>query len=101
MSTVPTYRVNVISVATGRQITLEVSPTHTLGELLKTVLESLGVHEGDYRLVLGFKEYGPQHYNKKLSELGIGNGDTLQLVPHNPGGFYYVVSQSKSRTTDP
>lgn len=85
------YKINVISTTTGKQITLEVSPTNTMKELLEAVMGTLN-YKGDFRLVLGFKEFGPQDYPKRLAELGIKDGDTLQLVPRPPAGRHFIFA---------
>ena len=80
-------RLYVLDLLSNREVEVEVEPTHTFRDLMDTVIKALDLPQGDYRLALGAKEYGPQHYDKTLVELGFRDGDRLQLTVRTPGGY--------------
>ncbi|MCC6050704.1 MAG: EsaB/YukD family protein [Thermofilum sp.] len=88
----PKWHITILSTLTGDELELEVSPATRLEEVFKTVANVLKLNLEDvgmgYRLVHpgGAKEYGVAHFNKTLAELGIRDGDRLQLIVRPEGG---------------
>lgn len=86
------WKITVISTTTGDEIELEAYPTTRLEDLFRAVAEVLKIDLNDpemgYRLVMpgGHKEFGPSHFEKTLAELGIRDGDRLQLIARPTGG---------------
>jgi len=87
-----TWRITIISVLTGDEVELEVSPATRLGDVFRTVANALKIDlenpDLGYRLVFpgGAKEFGTAHFEKTLAELGIRDGDRLQLIARPVGG---------------
>jgi uncharacterized ubiquitin-like protein YukD len=88
----PRWHITILSTLTGDEVDLEVSPTTRLEDVFKTIANVLKLNLDDvgmgYRLVHpgGAKEYGVMHFNKTLAELGIRDGDRLQLIVRPEGG---------------
>ncbi|MEM0083041.1 MAG: hypothetical protein QW102_00810 [Candidatus Nezhaarchaeales archaeon] len=86
------WRVTVYSTTSGDEIELEVYPTTRVEDLFRTIASVLKIDLNDpemgYRLVMpgGHKEIGPAHFEKTLAELGIRDGDRLQLIARPTGG---------------
>jgi hypothetical protein len=88
----PKWHISILSTLTGDEVELEVSPMTRLEEVFKTIANVLKLNMDDvgmgYRLVHpgGAKEYSIEHFSKTLAELGIRDGDHLQLIARPEGG---------------
>jgi uncharacterized ubiquitin-like protein YukD len=88
----PRWHITILSTLTGDEVDLEVSPTTRLEDVFKTIANVLKLNLDDvgmgYRLVHpgGAKEYGVAHFSRTLAELGIRDGDRLQLIVRPEGG---------------
>jgi hypothetical protein len=81
-------QISVIDLSTNRSIRLEVEPHHTLGSVLETVVNGLGLPRNrPYSLVLGGKELGSGDYSRTLAARGVKDGDQFELLPRPPGGM--------------
>jgi len=81
-------KIYVSDLTTGKEVELEVEPAHRLGEVMETVINALKLpRENAYSLAFGHKEYGSQHYDKTLAEIGLRDGDRLQLIVRPAGGM--------------
>ncbi len=77
----------IIDLFNNREIEVEVEPNITFKMLMDTVINALELPPNeDYHLAFGHKELGPQHYDKTLMEIGLRDGDRLQLVIRPRGG---------------
>lgn len=91
------WQLTVYSTTTGDEIELEVSPTTLLEDVFNLVASTLNLNleDPDMRYVLvspgHAKEYGPAHFKKTLAELGLRDGDRLQLIVRTPGGTLGVT----------
>ena len=80
-------KIFVADVLSNKVLTFEVSPNITLGELIENIIETLKLpSDYMYSIVYGAKELGPDKYSYTLEELGIGDGDELQIVGRPQGG---------------
>ena len=67
---------------------MEVDEDVTLRELLDVVISRLGLPEDYmYSVLFGAKELGPDKYDYTLAELGIRDGDEIQIIGRPQGGL--------------
>jgi len=77
----------VADVLSNKIITLEVDGEVTLRELLNAVIEKFNLpHDYMYSVIYGSKELGPDKYDYTLNEIGIRDGDEIQIVGRPQGG---------------
>ncbi len=79
--------VTVVDVSTNRSVKLDVTPSHTVGSVLETVVSGLGLPDDRaYALVRGGRELGPDVYSAQLQSLGVSEGDQFDLISRPIGG---------------
>lgn len=79
--------VMVSDVSTNKSVRIEVAPNHTIGSILETVVNGLGLpRDRAYSLVLGGKELGPDTYVGTLESMGIRDGDQMDIIARPVGG---------------
>jgi len=72
---------------TNKALRLEVQLSHRLGEVIETVVNALGLpRDRAYSIVKDRLELGPESYEASLQQLGINEGDQLDLVVRPIGG---------------
>lgn len=77
----------VADVLSNKVISLEVEGDVTLGELLEAVIKKFKLPEDYmYSVIFGSKELGPDKYDYTLTEIGIRDGDEIQIVGRPQGG---------------
>ena len=80
-------RVRVADVISNKILAFEVDPETTLKELIDAVVEHLKLPtDYTYSIVYETRELGPEYYNMTLREIGIKDGDELQLLGRPVGG---------------
>jgi len=80
--------VMVSDVSTNKSVRVEIAPNHTVGSILETVVNGLGLpRDRAYSLVLGGKELGPETYANTVQSMAIRDGDQMDLISRPIGGF--------------
>ena len=80
-------RISVVETTTNQTVKLEVEQNHTVGSVIETVIDGLGLsRDRSYVLTLGEKELGADKHSLTLEAAGIRDGDTLELMGRPIGG---------------
>ena len=77
----------IVDLISNKVIRVDVDEETTIGELIDTIKETLRLPEDYlYSLVYGNRELGPDAHHLTLRDLGIMEGDELQILGRPQGG---------------
>ena len=81
-------QIQVLDLLSNKTVVLEVEPDHRLEDVIEAAINALGLPpDYIYSIVHGGKEFGRSHFEKRLIELNIRDGDNIQLIGRPRGGF--------------
>ena len=80
-------QIRIADLISNKVIKIDADEDTTIGELIDAIKEILRLPDNYlYSLVHGNRELGPDTHNMTLSELGIKEGDELQILGRPQGG---------------
>nr|MDO8134482.1 zinc ribbon domain-containing protein [Candidatus Njordarchaeum guaymaensis] len=80
----------VVEKQSNRLIRMEVQPRHTIGSIIETIVDRQKMDKSrGYKLALGNRSFGREHYLLTVQKAGISHGDHLFLDE--------IVSEAASR----
>ncbi len=79
--------IKVADLVGNKFVTIDVDEEARLEEIVNLIIEKLGLPENySYSVVHRGKELGPDKFQMTIKELGIAEGDEIQLIGRPEGG---------------